>query len=70
MQHINITVPIDTLNLSLYALSNLAESARRASEVLQAAGTRAMEAQQAAMRAQAAGQTQGPVVDSEGGEVA
>lgn len=68
MQHINITVPVEALNLSLYALSNLAESARRASGVLQAAGARALDAQQAAMRARESTQTQAPIVDSEGGE--
>lgn len=78
MQTVNITLPIETINLSLFALSKLAESAQQASEAIRVEATRAVEAQAAASRVeQQQSATLGasspiPVAeaaDSEGGQV-
>ena len=77
MQAVYITLPIETINLSLFALSKLAESAQQAGEAIRIEATRAVEAQAAARVGQQ--QTATPsasspitaadVVDSEGGAV-
>lgn len=46
MPHVNITIPVETLNLALFGLAKLAESAQQAGEVLRVAGTRSIEEQQ------------------------
>lgn len=46
MPHVNITIPVDTLNLALFGLAKLAESAQQAGELLRVAGSRSIEEQQ------------------------
>ena len=46
MPHVNITISVDTLNLALFGLAKLAESAQQAGELLRVAGSRSIEEQQ------------------------
>lgn len=73
MPHVNITISVDTLNLALFGLAKLAESAQQAGEVLRAAGSRSIEEQQRSEEARnkAGAAIAGAAVgapDSEGGE--
>lgn len=78
MPHVNITIPVDTLNLALFGLAKLAESAQQAGELLRVAGSRSIEEQQRSEEARnqaGAPAASAPAVgapaaaaDSEGGE--
>lgn len=73
MPHVNITIPIETLNLAMFGLAKLAESAQQAGEALRVAGTRSIEEQQRSEEARnkAGAAIAGAAVgasDSEGGE--
>lgn len=78
MPHVSITIPVDTLNLALFGLAKLAESAQQAGELLRVAGSRSIEEQQRSEEARnqaGAPAASAPAVgapaaaaDSEGGE--
>lgn len=73
MPHVNITVSVDALNLALFGLAKLAESAQQASEVLRIASSLSIEGRQRSEEARnqaGAAHASAPAgaADSEGGE--